>query len=93
VLEKRECGRGKVYDPEEYYCLLQPQNTGWGLVAHTCNPNYSGGSNQEDQGLKLAQANGLGRLYLKKIHHKKGGLVEWLKVEALTSNPSTSKKL
>jgi hypothetical protein len=28
---------------------------------------------------------------LKKTHHKKG-LVAWLKVEALSSNPSTSKK-
>jgi hypothetical protein len=28
---------------------------------------------------------------LKKIHHKKG-LVEWLKVMALSSNPSTGKK-
>jgi hypothetical protein len=28
---------------------------------------------------------------LKKTHHKKG-LVEWLKVKALSSNPSTAKK-
>jgi hypothetical protein len=28
---------------------------------------------------------------LKKTHHKKG-LVEWLKVEALSSNPNTAKK-
>jgi hypothetical protein len=27
--------------------------------------------------------------YLKKAHHK-NGLVEWLKVKALSSNPSTS---
>jgi hypothetical protein len=31
------------------------------------------------------------RSYLKKTHHKKG-LVEWLKVQALSSNPSTTKK-
>jgi hypothetical protein len=31
------------------------------------------------------------RPYLKKTHHKKG-LVEWLKVKALNSNPSTAKK-
>jgi hypothetical protein len=31
------------------------------------------------------------RLYLEEAHHKKG-LVEWLKVEALSSNPSTTKK-
>jgi hypothetical protein len=29
------------------------------------------------------------RPYLKKAHHK-NGLVEWLKVKALSSNPSTS---
>jgi hypothetical protein len=29
--------------------------------------------------------------YLKKTHHKKG-LVDWLKVKALNSNPSTVKK-
>jgi hypothetical protein len=27
------------------------------LVAHACNPSYSGGRDQEDQGLKPAQAN------------------------------------
>jgi hypothetical protein len=31
------------------------------------------------------------RPYLKKTHHK-NGLVEWLKVEALSSNPTTAKK-
>jgi hypothetical protein len=29
----------------------------WALVAHTCNPNYSGGRDQEDRGSKPAQAN------------------------------------
>jgi hypothetical protein len=27
------------------------------LAAYTCNPNYLGGRNQEDHGLKAAQAN------------------------------------
>jgi hypothetical protein len=31
------------------------------------------------------------RPYLEKKHHKKG-LVEWLKVKALSSNPSTANK-
>jgi hypothetical protein len=31
------------------------------------------------------------RSYLEKTHHKKG-LVEWLKVKVLGSNPSTAKK-
>jgi hypothetical protein len=32
------------------------------------------------------------RPYFKKIHHTKKGLVEWLKVKALSSSPSTGKK-
>jgi hypothetical protein len=31
------------------------------------------------------------RTYPERTHHKKG-LMEWLKVEALNSNPSTAKK-
>jgi hypothetical protein len=57
-------------------------------VAYACNLSYSGGRDQEDQSLKSAGAN---RPYLEKTHHKKG-LVEWLKVKALSSNPSTAKK-
>jgi hypothetical protein len=60
------------------------------LVAHTCNPSYSGGRDQEDYSLKLAQANS-SRPYLKKLFTKRG-LVEWLKVKALSSSPSTVKK-
>jgi hypothetical protein len=30
---------------------------GWALVAHTCNPSYSGGRDQEDHNLKPGQAN------------------------------------
>jgi hypothetical protein len=58
-------------------------------VAHACNPNYSGGRDQEDHGLKPAQANILGDSISKKTHHKKG-LVEWLKVLNLSSNSSTT---
>jgi hypothetical protein len=50
-------------------------------VAHTCNPSYSGGSDQEDHSLKTVQANSLQDPLSekkKKIHKK--GLVEWLKV-------------
>jgi hypothetical protein len=32
------------------------------------------------------------RPYLEKTQHKKNLLVEWLKVKALSSNPSTGKK-
>jgi hypothetical protein len=44
-------------------------------VAHTWNPSYSGGRDQEDHSSKLAQAN------ISKTHHThKKGLVECLKV-------------
>jgi hypothetical protein len=51
----------------------------WRQVAHTCNPWYSGGRGEEDQGSKPAQANSSMRPYLEKTLHKKG-LMEWLKV-------------
>jgi hypothetical protein len=44
-------------------------------VAQACNPSYSGDRDQEDHGLKPAQANSSARPYLEKNHHKKG-LVE-----------------
>jgi hypothetical protein len=49
------------------------------LMAHICNPNYSGGRDQEDSGSEPARANSLLRPYLEKTLHKKG-LLEWLKV-------------
>jgi hypothetical protein len=69
----------------------------WGSVAHTCNPSYSGGSDQEDCGSKPALGKQFQRPFLKKTHHKKKGLVAWLKHlpsknEALSSNPSTNKR-
>jgi hypothetical protein len=60
-------------------------------VAHTCNPSFSGGRDQEDQGSKSALENSSQDPILKKAHHKKG-LVEWLKMQALSSSPSTGKK-
>jgi hypothetical protein len=47
---------------------------------------------QEDCGSKPAQANSSVRPYLKKPFTKIG-LVEWLKVKALSSSPSTTKKI
>jgi hypothetical protein len=60
-------------------------------VAHTYNPSYSGGRDQEDFSSKPAQANSSASPYLEKSHHKKG-LVEWLKVWTLSSNPSTTRE-
>jgi hypothetical protein len=58
-------------------------------VAHTCNPSYSRGRDQEDRGSKPAWANSSVRPYLKK-RFTKIGLLEWLKVKAMSSNPSTT---
>jgi hypothetical protein len=60
-------------------------------VALAYNPIYSGGRDQEDCGLKPAQANSSTRPYLKKPVTKIE-LVEWLKVKSLSSSPSTAKK-
>jgi hypothetical protein len=49
------------------------------LEAHTCNPSYSGGRNQENPSSKPAPANSSRDPVLKKAFTKKG-LVEWLKV-------------
>jgi hypothetical protein len=54
------------------------------LVAHTCNPSYSGGRDQEDCCSKPAQANNSRPI-------SKKGLVEWLKVYALSSTPTPKK--
>jgi hypothetical protein len=55
---------------------------GWVLVAHDCNPSYSGSRDQEDHGLKPALSKQITRLYLKKKknHHKKVLVVLRLKV-------------
>jgi hypothetical protein len=44
---------------------------GLALVAHSCNPSYSRGRDQEDLGFKLAKVNSSGDPILKKTHHKK----------------------
>jgi hypothetical protein len=47
-------------------------------VAHTCNPSYSGGRDQEDRSWKPAWANISVRPYIKKTLHKKraGGVAQ-----------------
>jgi hypothetical protein len=64
------------------------------LVAHACNPSYSGGRDQEDRGSKSAQANSLRDPISKEpiTKERKGELVEWLKVKVLSSSPSTDTK-
>jgi hypothetical protein len=60
-------------------------------VAHAYNPSYSGDRDQEDHGLKPALSNSVQDPILKNPITKIG-LVEWLKVKALSSNPSITKK-
>jgi hypothetical protein len=62
------------------------------LVAHACNPSYSGGSNQEDRGSKPAWANRqtvretLPQKYL--TQKRSGGMAQGV---ALRSSPSIEK--
>jgi hypothetical protein len=44
----------------------------WALVAHSCNPSYSGGRDLENQSSKPAQANGLRDLISKNPLQKYG---------------------
>jgi hypothetical protein len=62
-------------------------------VAHTCNTRYSGGRDQEDHHSKPSWANSSQDSILKiAITYQKKGLSEWLKVKALSSSLSTTKK-
>jgi hypothetical protein len=61
----------------------------WVPMAHVCNPSNSGVKDQEDHGSKPAWANSSARLYLE-TPFIKIGLVEWLKVKALSLSPSTT---
>jgi hypothetical protein len=63
-------------------------------VAHACNPSYSGGRDQEDRGLKPAEANSSWDSILKNLNQKRaGGVTQVLahlpnECEALSSNSS-----
>jgi hypothetical protein len=59
-------------------------------VAHAYNPSYSGSRDLKDHSSKLAWENSSSNPISKKTHHKKkkkkkSGLMEWLKVKALSS--------
>jgi hypothetical protein len=53
-------------------CLHKRFPSGWAPAAHICNPSYSGGRDQDDQGSKPARANGSWDPILKKPITKKG---------------------
>jgi hypothetical protein len=59
-------------------------------VAHACNPSYWGGRDQEDSSSKPARQIVRETLSQKTLY--KIGLVEWLKVKALSSSPNTTIK-
>jgi hypothetical protein len=69
-----------------------PRLSCWVPVAHACNPSYSGGRDQEDHSSKPSWANSSEDPISKKTITKKKGFAEWLKVKALRSSPSTTKK-
>jgi hypothetical protein len=58
-------------------------------VAHTCNLSYWRGRNQEDLGNQPGQ---IVQEALSRKYPSQKGLVEWLKMKALSSSPSTEKK-
>jgi hypothetical protein len=67
-------------------------NLSQALIAQACNPSYSGDRDQEDHGSKPAQANSSRDPNSKIPNTQKKGLVEWLKVQALSSSLSTTNK-
>jgi hypothetical protein len=61
-------------------------------VVHACNPSYSGGRDHEDLDTKPAQANNWWDPISKRKKNLKKEPVEWIKLWALSSNTSTTKK-
>jgi hypothetical protein len=59
-------------------------------VVHAGNPSYSGGRDQEDRGLKPAQANSSKDLISKKLSQKKKGW--WSGSRCKLSSSATKKK-
>jgi hypothetical protein len=57
---------------KEYYSAIK-RNTCWEPVAHAYYPSYSGGRDQEDQGLKPAQGTSSRDPISKKIPSQKKG--------------------
>jgi hypothetical protein len=63
-------------------------------VAHTCNPSYSGGRDQEDLSLKPVKANSSERPYLEKTLHKNraGGVAQGVGPEFKPQYHKTNKQ-
>jgi hypothetical protein len=73
------------------YIALKKNKKRQALVAHTCfcNPNYWGGRDQEDRGLKPVWANSSERLYFEKNPSQKKG---WWNGSCVRPEFSTAKK-
>jgi hypothetical protein len=78
--------------------MMTTINCGQVLVAHTCNPHYSEGRDQEDHCLKSVQTNSsqdpISKMHNTKMGWKSGanGTAPTTKHEALSSKPSNTKK-
>jgi hypothetical protein len=69
----RESGLEQIaYALDEFIFLLKHSPLSQAPVAHTCNPRYSGGRDQEDHGSKPAQANSLRDPISKILNTNKG---------------------
>jgi hypothetical protein len=79
-----------VYSYNEF-SLEKEGNSNGGKGAYACNPNYSGGRDQEDLGSKPAWANNSQDTISKNSSQKKGW---WSgsRYKALSSSPTTEKK-
>jgi hypothetical protein len=64
----------KYYHDFGVFLTFQKETLARAVVAHACNPSYSGGLR-----FKANLGKQFSRPYLEKTRHKKG-LVEWLKV-------------
>jgi hypothetical protein len=82
----------KVQSNKTFYVLVKITRC-WVPVAHACNPSYSAGTDQEAHSSKPAWGNSSQDPISKKKLLTKIGLVEWLKVKALSSSPRTAKKI
>jgi hypothetical protein len=76
------------------HCLksLKKKKKSQALVAHPCNPNYSGGSDLEDHSSKPAWANSSSDLILKIPNKKKKGWWSGSSGTVPASKSSTTKK-
>jgi hypothetical protein len=62
--------------------VILKMRSGWALVAHACNPSYSGSRHQEDHGLRPVWENS-SQAPNSKIPNNKNRLVKWLKWESV----------